>query len=188
MATLDDLVRDLLDRYRGDDQHPGDGGPGLIVRLDDLAERTAQPRQAGGHAPPASRPPASLDAVHWSVRIKAEAVILDRELRGSAHSQPWEKAMRAIPPGAESADRVREVQSTVGAWHGTCLTVLGLRQPSVHFRHALCLVCGQRTIYGRADDDRPRAWCTNPACEDEDGRPARYEGSRMYLLTTNVAS
>lgn len=129
MTTLDDLVHDLLDRYRGDDKNPGDGGAGLITRLDDLAKRTAQPRQVGGHSAPGSRPPASLGAVHWSVRIKSEAVVLDMELRGS-NAQSWDRAMRAIPPGAESADRVRAAQSTVGAWHGTCLTVLGLRQQS----------------------------------------------------------
>lgn len=42
---------------------------------------------------------------------------------------------------------------------------------------------------GRADDDRPRAWCINDACDDgETGQPAQYEGSRLYLLTENRAS
>jgi hypothetical protein len=188
MATPDDLIHDLLDTYRGNTDHPGDGGPGLITRLDNLTQRTTQPRQTGGHSTPGSRPPASLDAVHWATRIKAEAVILDMELRASSHPQRWDRAMRAIPPTAEQTDRVTEAMRTVGQWHGTCLTVLGLRQPSTHFRHALCLICGARTIYGRADDDRPRAWCTNPECADEDGRPARYDGTRMYLLTTNLAA
>lgn len=189
MLDLDRLVGDLLDRYTGDEHTPGDGGPGLIHRLDHLALRTRQPRQAGGHAPPGSRPPTSLEAVSWSERIKADAVQLDMELRESDHAQPWYRALRAIPPGAETADRVADVARTVGRWHGTVLTVLGLRGPSVHFRHTLCLVCGQRTVYGRADDDRPRAWCVNDACTDEDtGQPARYEGSRLYLLTANRAS
>ncbi|MEI5520698.1 hypothetical protein WB388_08795 [Streptomyces brasiliscabiei] len=188
MQTLDGLVADLVDRYTGDDRHPGDGGPGLIARLDDLPLRT-RPSAGGGHAPPGSRPPTSLEAVSWSQRIKAEAVALDAELRGSRHMQPWHRALPAIPPGAENADRVGEVTRIVGRWHGTVLTVLGLRGPSVHFRHALCLSCEQRTVYGRADDDRPRAWCVNDACEDGDtGAPARYEGSRLYLLTTHRGS
>ncbi|MEU1596171.1 hypothetical protein ABZ468_25760 [Streptomyces sp. NPDC005708] len=185
MQTLDGLVADLVDRWNGDEQHPGDGGPGLIHRLDRLGLRTRQPR-SGGHAPPGSRPPTSLEAVSWSQRIKAEAVQLDAELRGSPHAQPWYRALPAIPPGAENADRVPEVTRAVGRWHGTVLTVLGFRGPSVHFRHALCLVCGERTVYGRADDDRPRAWCVNDACEDDEtGQPARYEGTRLYLLATN---
>lgn len=188
MQTLDELVRDLVDRWTGDEQHPGDGGPGLIVRLDTLGLRTRQPAQ-GGRTPPGSRPPTSLEAVSWSRRIKEEAVRLDAELRGSEYTQPWHRALKAIPPGAENAGVVPEVRRTVGRWHGTLLTVLGLRGPSVHFRHALCLVCGQRTVYGRADDDRPRAWCVNDACEDgETGAPARYEGARVYLLTANRAS
>lgn len=188
MTSLDGLVADLVDRYTGDEQHPGDGGPGLIHRLDTLGLRTRQPR-AGGHAPPGSRPPTSLEAVSWSLRIKTEAVQLDAELRGSPHTQPWHRALKAIPPGAEHTDRVPEVTRTVSRWHGTVLTVLGLRGPSVHFRHALCLACGQRTVYGRADDDRPRAWCINDTCDDgETGQPARYEGPRLYLLTENRAS
>ncbi|MFJ2477084.1 hypothetical protein ACIOWI_29615 [Streptomyces sp. NPDC087659] len=185
MQTLDALVADLLDRWTGDDQHPGDKLPGLLLRLDSLSMRTRQP-PAGGHAPPGSRPPTSLEAVSWSLRIKAEAVWLDMELRTSTRPQPWHRALRAIPPGAENADRVGAVTRTVARWHGTALTVLGLRGPSVHFRHALCLSCGMRTVYGRADDDRPRAWCINDGCHDGDtGQPARYEGSRLYLLTTN---
>ncbi|MEU4173259.1 hypothetical protein AB0F46_41275 [Streptomyces sp. NPDC026665] len=185
MNTLDGLVADLLDRYTGDEEHPGDGGPGLIRRLDTLGLRTRQPLQ-GGHAPPGSRPPTSLEAVSWSQRIKVDAIGLDMQLRQSARTQPWYRALKAIPPGAETADRVGEVTRTVARWHGTVLTVLGLRGPSVHFRHALCLACGQRTVYGRADDDRPRAWCINDACDDNDtGQPARYEGTRLYLLTAN---
>ncbi|MEV7684499.1 hypothetical protein [Streptomyces bungoensis] len=185
MQSLDALVADLVDRYTGDKEHSGDGGPGLIDRLDHLPLRT-RPAAAGGHAPPGSRPPTSLEAVSWSQRIKTEAVQLDAELRGSQHTQPWERALKAIPPGAENAGREWEVQRIVARWHGTVLTVLGLRGPSVHFRHALCLACGQRTVYGRADDDRPRAWCINDACEDADtGAPARYEGNRLYLLTEN---
>ncbi|MFI1767489.1 hypothetical protein ACH41H_36320 [Streptomyces sp. NPDC020800] len=188
MQTLDGLVRDLVVHYSGDEQHPGDGGPGLIHRLDTLGLRSRQPTN-GGRTPPGSRPPTSLEAVSWSHRIKAEAVRLDAELRGSSHLQPWHRALPAIPPGAENAGRVPEVLRTVARWHGTVLTVLGLRGPSVHFRHALCLACGQRTVYGRADDDRPRAWCINDACRDGDsGAPARYEGSRLYLLTENRVS
>jgi hypothetical protein len=185
VQTLDALVADLVDRYTGDDQHPGDGGPGLIHRLDTLGLRTRQPAD-GGHAPPGSRPPTSLEAVSWSQRIKVEAIGLDMRLRRSLHTQRWDRALKAIPPGAEAADEVPEVSRIVGRWHGTVLTVLGLRGPSVHFRHALCLACGERTVYGRADDDRPRAWCINDGCEDgETGAPARYEGQRLYLLTVN---
>ncbi len=188
MQTLDGLVADLLDRYRGDDQHPGDDGPGLLDRLDHLPLRT-RPAAVGGHAPPGSRPPTSLEAVSWSQRIKREAVLLDAHLRDSRRTQPWDRALKAIPPGAENAGREPEVRRIVARWHGTVLTVLGLRGPSVHFRHALCLACGQRTVYGRADDDRPRAWCVNDACEDGDtGEPARYEGNRLYLLTTNTTT
>ncbi|MBY8341980.1 hypothetical protein LXH13_06320 [Streptomyces spinosirectus] len=188
MQTLDELVADLVDRYTGDKDHPGDGGPGLIHRLDTLGLRTRQPRD-GGHAPPGSRPPTSLEAVSWSQRIKVEAIGLDMRLRGSARTQPWYRALKAIPPGAENAGREREVRSIVSQWHGTVLTVLGLRGPSVHFRLCLCLSCGQRTVYGRADDDRPRAWCVNDACEDGDtGAPARYDGPRLYLLTENRAA
>ncbi|MFF4548626.1 hypothetical protein ACFY1J_31075 [Streptomyces sp. NPDC001406] len=186
MQTLDGLVADLGDRYTGDEQHPGDGGPGLIARLDSLALRTRQP-PAGGHAPPGSRPPTSLDAVHWSTAIKAQARILDMELRGSTHMQQWDRALRAIPYGAEATGRVGEVTSTVGGWHSACRTVLGLQAPAREMRHVRCLVCGQASIKSRPDSDRPRAWCTNPACVDEDtGRPARYEGGRLYLLTTNI--
>lgn len=185
MQTLDELVRDLVDRYTGDEQHPGDGGPGLIHRLDTLGLRTRQPAD-GGHAPPGSRPPTSLEAVSWSQRIKTEAIGLDMQLRQSARTQSWYRALKAIPPGAEAADRVGDATRIVGRWHGTVLTVLGLRGPSVHFRMCLCLACGERTVYGRADDDRPRAWCVNDACEDGDtGAPARYEGTRLYLLTEN---
>lgn len=187
MQTLDELVADLVDRYIGDQDHPGDRGPGLIHRLDTLGLRTRQPAD-GGHAPPGSRPPTSLEAVSWSQRIKTEAIGLDMQLRRSARTQSWYRALKAIPPGAEAADRVPEVLSTVGRWHTTVLTVLGFRGPSVHFRHALCLVCGQRTVYGRADDDRPRAWCINDGCEDDTGAPARYEGSRLYLLTESRPS
>jgi len=188
MMGLDDLVRDLLDRYCGDDEHPGDGGPGLLDRLDHLPLRT-RPAPDGGHAPPGSRPPTSLEAVSWSQRIKREAVQLDAELRRSPHEQSWHRALRAIPPGAENADRVSEVRRTVSRWHGTVQTVLGLRGPSVHFRHALCLACGERTVYGRADEDRPRAWCINDVCQDGDtAAPARYEGTRLYLLTENRVS
>lgn len=186
MQTLDDLVFDLMERYRGSQQHPGDGGPGLIRRLDTLGLRTRQPA-GGGHAPPGSRPPTSLEALHWSQRIKREAIGLDMRLRRSSRTQRWDRALRAIPPGAEAADEVGEVARIVGRWHGTVLTVLGLRGASVHFRQCLCLVCEQRTVYGRADDDRPRAWCVNDQCEDGDtGAPARYEGPRLYLLTTNT--
>ncbi|MFJ6841391.1 hypothetical protein ACIQRE_01840 [Streptomyces griseoluteus] len=188
MQTIDELVADLVTRYSGDAEHPGDGGPGLIERLDTLGLRTRQPAN-GGRTPPGSRPPTSLEAVSWSERVKGEAVRLDAELRNSQHEQPWLRALRAIPPGAENADRVPEVRRTVARWHGTVLTVLGLRGPSVHFRHALCLTCGERTVYGRADDDRPRAWCINDACADEEtGEPARYEGPRIYLLTENRVS
>ncbi|MGC9540199.1 DUF7341 domain-containing protein [Streptomyces sp. UG1] len=190
MATLDDLVRDLLDRWTGDGQHPGDGGPGLIKRLDDLALRTEQPRESGGHALPGSRPPASTAALEWSDTIKREARALDADLRGgSARMQRWDRALRALPAGAENAGRVGEVTSAVGIWHSTARTVLGLQAPAREMRHVLCLVCGQRSIKTRPDDDRPRAWCTNPACEDEEtGRPARYEGDRLYLLTENRVS
>lgn len=185
---LDEMVRDLLERYLPDDAPAGTmAGPGLMVRLDDLALRTAQPKAAGGHAPPASRPPTSLDAVHWSVRIKTEARIFDQALRGSARMQPWQRAMKAIPPNAEASGRVREATSLVGTWHSTCRTVLGLQLPAVYFEGVACLVCGERMIHGRAEQ-RPRAWCTNPGCRDEaTGRPARYEGTRLYLLTTNVS-
>jgi len=109
---------------------------------------------------------------------------------GSPPSPDEPRADRATPQaGAENAGREAEVRRIVGRWHGTVLTVLGLRGPSVHFRHALCLACGQRTVYGRADDDRPRGWCINDECKDGDtGAPARYEGSRLYLLTANRAS
>ncbi|MET9122971.1 hypothetical protein [Streptomyces sp. NPDC004528] len=188
MQTLDELVADLMDRYTGDEEHPGDGGPGLISRLDTLGLRTRQPAQ-GGRASPGSRPPTSLEAVSWSERIKVEAITLDMQLRSSARTQSWYRALKAIPPGAENADRVPEVTRAVRRWHGTVLTVLGLRGPSVHFRHALCLACGERTVYGRADDDRPRGWCVNDVCRDGDTeQPARYEGARLYLLTENTAS
>ncbi|MGW6292456.1 DUF7341 domain-containing protein [Streptomyces sp. NPDC055058] len=188
MQSLDAMVADLVDRYRGDRDHPGDNGPGLLLRLDTLGLRSRQPAD-GGHAPPGSRPPTSLEAVSWSQRIKQEARLLDAELRDSEHTQRWDRALRAIPPGAEGADRVGEVARIVGRWHGTVLTVLGLRGPSVHFRQCLCLACGQRTVYGRADDDKPRAWCVNDACDDQEtGQPARYEGSRLYLLTTNTTT
>lgn len=185
--SLAEMVRDLLERFLPEDTPAGSvAGPGLMARLDDLALRTAQPRQAGGHAPPASRPPTSLDAVHWSVRIKTEARIFDQQLRRSVRTQSWQRAMKAIPPNAEAADRVREATSLVGTWHSTCRTVLGLQLPAVYFEGVACLVCGERMIHGRAEQ-RPRAWCTNPVCRDEaTGRPARYEGTRLYLLTTNV--
>jgi hypothetical protein len=186
VQTLDELVRDLVVKWRGDDDAPGDGGPGLITRLDDLAQRTAQPVQAGGRSTPGSRPPASLDAIHWSTRIKTEAVVLDQELRGAGKAQRWDRAMKAIPAGAENADRVAIAARTVGSWHSTCLTVLGLQVPARDMRGVMCLACGQQTIRCRADRDRPRAWCTNDSCVDGDtGRPARYDGQRMYLLTTN---
>lgn len=189
MQTLDDLVRDLVDRWTGDPEHPGDGGPGLITRLDELPLRTAQPRDTGGHSTPGSRPPASLDPVHWSTAIKAQARILDMELRGSSHMQRWDRALKALPAGAEATGRVGEVTSTVGIWHSTVRTVLGLQSPSREMRGVVCLVCGQATIHCRPEDDRPRAWCVNPTCADDDtGRPARYEGSRLYLLTENRAS
>ncbi|MFF3848012.1 hypothetical protein [Streptomyces sp. NPDC002328] len=188
MSTLDELVRDLLDRWTGDEERPGDGGPGLIPRLDELALRTAQPRQAGGRSTPGSRPPGSLDAVHWATAIKAQARILDMELRASAHMQRWDRALKALPAGAEATGRVGEVASTVGRWHSTCRTILGLQAPSRLMRGVVCLVCGTAAIHCRPDDDRPRAWCVNPGCVDEDtGRPARYEGSRLYLLTTSRA-
>lgn len=189
MQSLDALVADLVDRWTGDEQHPGDGGPGLIRRLDSLALRTAQPRETGGHSTPGSRPPASLDAVHWAEAIKAQARILDMELRASSHMQQWDRALKALPAGAEATGRVGEVTSTVGSWHSACRTVLGLQAPSRHMRGVICLVCGQASIHCRPDDDRPRAWCTNPECADDaTGRPARYEGSRLYLLTENRAS
>ncbi|SMF86671.1 hypothetical protein [Streptomyces sp. Amel2xC10] len=187
MQTLDALVADLVDRWTGDEQHPGDRGPGLIARLDQLALRTAQPRQAGGRSTPSSRPPASLDPVHWSTSIKAQARILDMQLRGSSHMQRWDRALKALPAGAEATGRVREVASTVGTWHSTVRTVLGLQAPSREMRGVRCLVCGQAAIHCRPDDDRPRAWCVNPDCEDEEtGRPARYSGTRLYLLTRNT--
>ncbi|MGW0582401.1 DUF7341 domain-containing protein [Streptomyces sp. NPDC002920] len=186
MQTLDALVADLVDRWTGDEDHPGDGGPGLLARLDDLALRTAQPREAGGRSTPDSRPPASLDAVHWATAIRAQARILDMELRGSTHMQRWDRAVKALPAGAEATGRVGEVTSTVGRWHSTVRTVLGLQSPSREMRGVRCLVCGQATIHCRPDDDRPRAWCVNSECVDgESGRPARFEGSRLYLLTTN---
>ncbi|MGW6910277.1 DUF7341 domain-containing protein [Streptomyces sp. NPDC054940] len=191
MQTLDDLVRDLVDRWVGDEQHPGDGGPGLITRLDDLALRTRQPSVVGSRSTPGSRPPASLDAMHWSEAIKAQARILDMELRASSHMQRWDRALRAIPAGAEATGRVGEVASTVGGWHSACRTVLGLQEPAREMRHVLCLVCGQRSIKTRpaSEGERSRAWCSNPDCVDEDtGRPARYEGDRLYLLTENRAS
>jgi hypothetical protein len=189
MQTIDEQVRDLLDRYRHpeDDDPAVKAGPGLLARLDDLALRTAQPRQAGGHAPPASRPPGSLDAVHWSVRIKTEAIVLDQQLRGSNYPQSWDKALRAIPPNAQAADRLAIATRTVGMWHSTCLTVLGLQTPAIHMSGVICLACGDRTIKVRADRDQPRAWCSNEDCVDEaTGRPARYEGARLYLLTRSV--
>ncbi|WP_426568128.1 DUF7341 domain-containing protein [Streptomyces canus] len=180
------MVADLVDRWTGDEQHPGDGGPGLIDRLDQLALRTAQPRDTGGRSTPGSRPPASLDPVHWSTSIKATARILDMELRGSTHMQRWDRALKALPAGAEATGRVGEVTSTVGTWHSTVRTVLGLQSPSREMRGVRCLVCGQATIVCRPDEDRARAWCTNSECmDDETGRPARYEGRRLYLLTTN---
>lgn len=186
--SIDDLVADLVDRYSGDEDHPGDGGPGLLDRLDHLPLRT-RPAPDGGHAPPGSRPPTSLEAVSWSQRIKAAAVALDADLRGSAHTQPWFRALKALPPGAQNTAREPEVRRTVARWHSTVQTVLGLRGASVHFREALCLACGERTVYGRADDDRPRAWCINDACTDGDtSEPARYEGARLYLLTNNRVS
>lgn len=184
--TLDDLVRDLIDRYRDPEDDPSvTAGPALLRRLDDVALRTSQPKAAGGHTPPASRPPGSLDAVHWSVRIKAEAVVLDRVLRGSQYSQPWDRALRAIPPNAEAAGRLQAAASSVGMWHSTCLTVLGLQMPAVEMQGVICLACGERSIRCRIDRDRPRAWCSNEACRDGDtGQPARYQGPRLYLLTT----
>lgn len=184
MQTLDELVRDLVDRWTGDEEHPGDGGPGLIHRLDELALRTAQPRETGGHTLPGSRPPASLDAVNWSTAIKAQARVLDAQLRGSPHVQRWDRALKALPAGAEASDRVAEVASMVGRWHSTVRTILGVQAPSRQMRGVVCLVCSQVSIHCRPDSDKPRAWCTNPDCEDEEtGRPARYEGSRLYLLT-----
>lgn len=162
--------------------------PRLIHRLDSLALRTRQPREIGGRSAPGSRPPAPDDAVSWSIYIKSEARRLDAELRGSEHTQRWHRALRALPPGAENAGRVAEVTSTVGRWHSSCRNVLGLQAPAREMRHVLCLVCGQRSIKSRPDSDRPRAWCTNPECEDDDGRPARYEGDRLYLLTENRVS
>ncbi|MFD1656961.1 hypothetical protein ACFSL4_01600 [Streptomyces caeni] len=189
MQSLDGLVADLVDRWTGDEDHPGDGGPGLMHRLDQLALRTAQPREAGGHAMPGSRPPASLDAVHWATAIKAQARVLDVELRGSRHMQRWDRALKALPAGAEATGRVGEVTSTVGRWHSTVRTILGLQAPSRLMRGVRCLVCGEATIHCRPDDDRPRAWCVNAECADgETGRPARYEGARLYLLTEYRAS
>jgi len=189
VQTLDALVADLVDRWTGDEDHPGDGGPGLIARLDELALRTAQPREMGGHSTPGSRPPASLAPVNWSTAIKAQVRVLDMELRGSTHMQRWDRALKALPAGAEATGRVSEVAHTVAVWHSTVRTVLGLQSPSREMRGVRCLSCGQTTIHCRPDDDRPRAWCANPECADDDtGRPARYEGSRLYLLTQNRAS
>lgn len=186
MPTLDELVADLTTRWTGDEQHPGDRGPGLIERLDALNLRTAQPRDSGGHSTPGSRPPASLDPVHWSTAIKSQAQILDAELRGSRHLQRWDRALKALPAGAEATGRVSEVMSLVGRWHSACRTVLGLQSPSRQMRGVRCLACGMASIHCRPDDDKPRAWCVNPECVDADtGAPARYEDSRLYLLTTN---
>lgn len=184
--SLDEMVRDLIDHYRDDEDHPA--GPGLIARLDDLALRTSQPAASGGRSAPSSRPPGSLEALHWSTAIKAGARILDMQLRGSSKIQRWDRALKALPPGAENTGRVGEVTSTVGRWHSAARTVLGLQAPARDMRHAVCLVCGERSIKCRADGDRPRAWCSNPGCEDEDGRPARYDGDRLYLLTTNTGA
>lgn len=189
MQTLDELAADLVDKWRGDPDHPGDGGdggPGLIHRLDTLGLRTSQPRVTGGRSTPNSRPPSSLDPVHWSTIIKAQARILDAELRDSDHLQRWDRAIKAIPAGAEATGRIIEAASMMGRWHSTCRTVLGLQSPSRQMRGVCCLVCGQDTIYCRPDDDKPRAWCANPECMDGDTEaPARYAGSRLYLLTTN---
>ncbi|WP_345656594.1 hypothetical protein [Streptomyces siamensis] len=76
MLSLDGLVADLVDRCTGDEQHPGDGGLGLIHRLDTLGLRTRHPAD-GGHTPPGSRPPTSLEAVTWSQHVKTEAIGLD---------------------------------------------------------------------------------------------------------------
>jgi hypothetical protein len=188
MQTLDDLVRDLLDRWVGEPtaDREGDGGPGLLRRLDDLELRTAQPRGAGGRATPGSRPPGPLEAASWSGHIKREAIKLDMSLRRSTYPQLWEKALRAIPPNAQAAGRESEAAGTVGRWHSTCRTVLGLQPPAVEMQGVACLVCGQRRIRCRADRDKARAWCTNPECADEDGQPARYEGPRLHLLTANT--
>ena len=192
MDSLDGLVRELLDFYSDDECGTG---PGLIARLDDLALRTGQPAGlgGGGHGAPGSRPPASLDAVHWSTRIKIEAIDLDTRLRRSMYPQSWERALRAIPAGAaHSPIPVKEITGKVGAWHSTARTVLGLQRPAMYFGHVRCLACGERRIYGRANAYKPRAWCTNAACRDVDpvtgeatGGPARYEGPRLYLLTRN---
>ncbi|GAA2107883.1 hypothetical protein [Streptomyces synnematoformans] len=189
MQTLSDLVHALLDGYAISDGH--EPGPGLLRRLDDIALRTAQPHEPAGRTAPGSRPPTPLEAVFWSTRIKTEAVGLDRGLRNSAYAQHWEKALRAIPHNAEAADQAGHATSLVGTWVSTAETVLGLRSPSEEFRGVLCLVCDggpdrQPTIYGRADGDRPRAWCVNIHCADEEtGRPARYEGPRLVLLSEN---
>ncbi|GGU98246.1 hypothetical protein GCM10010245_00100 [Streptomyces spectabilis] len=47
----------------------------------------------------------------------------------------------------------------------------------MYIAHVRCLVCGERTIYCRADVDRPRAWCVNDACVDENtNRPRPVRG------------
>jgi hypothetical protein len=188
-SMLEQLVVELLDFYRDldEDLH---GGPGLLVRLDTVALRTSQPSEEGGSHAPGSRPPASLAAVHWSTRIKADAIALDAELRASPYRQSWDKALRALPAAADLAGRSKDITRTVGMWHSTARTVLGLQRPALHFPHVRCLQCGERSIYGRANAYAPRAWCTNVDCRDVDpdtgeptDKPPRYEGSRLYLLT-----
>jgi hypothetical protein len=184
MQTLEELVHELGVAYRA--------GAGLIDRLDHIELRTNQPRdldEGGSSGKPGSRPPAPLAHLHWVQIMKHELVWTDRILRESLHSQPWRRALAAIPHNAEAAGKWASTRHDIAVLHSTARTVLGFQDPSRPMRHVRCLVCDQATIYARPDLDEPRAWCTNHECVDEEtGRPARYARERIYLLTRNMVA
>ncbi len=182
MLTLDEAVTDLAHHYGGPRE------PSLLDRLANPEVRTSQPRDGDPvRSTPHSRPPADLSPASWLLSIQREAIVLDMRVRSSTLLRPWRRAVLDLPVVTPD-DQLREVRSRVGMWHSTCLTVLGFQAPATPMRHITCLVCDQRSIVGRADSGDARAWCTNPDCEDRDtGKPARYTGTRMLLLTQKTA-
>lgn len=178
--TLDEMVIELAKTY--------ERGPSLLNRLEDPELRTSQPRDADtGHSMPHSRPPAPLDAASWFLRITTDAIALDQDLRNSTLNRPWARAILDLPV-VTAEERWSEVHSAVGLWRSTCLTVLGYQAPAVAMEHVACMECGRRSIVVRGDLGEARAWCTNPECVDEyTGKPARYSGTRMLLLTQRTS-
>lgn len=197
-VDLDQLtadVHDLTRRYNEGRSHTA----GLIARVRNTPERVltssglterVSSGKAGSRAPSSS----SDAARDLLARIETDVWKHDADLRDAldahlSYERPWLTALDFLPdlarrlPHAEKHDLTRKLEKSVRSWRNACRVLLGYVAPMTTLQ-AACPLCGEHSLIVRADAGSD-VICTTDGCEDDNGRPPRWDRYTWTQLLTD---